>query len=245
MNRLTHIRICTRWGVSSNKGSPPFRNHSSSSTLRSHLQSKMERWDPDLQCTFLYSFASLEYTLTRQLALIRLLFVRYPASRSTPSTLSTNLFFNSLPISTLNFLERSRSTSKRREEKRAFMKVLLVCWIGSQKACGRGRSYRVCSKRWADRPSLNMTKVLSCLQMKDPHVLPLILNNIFAMSTSLPPSPFALQVLPSLQALFAVKEPPQNIMAVLTCCMRSAITQSFGSTTRCLCTTRKIRSTRG
>ena len=95
------------------KSSPPFRNHSSSSTLRSHLHSKMEGWDPDLQFTLLYSFAWLEYTLTRQLALIRLLFARYPASRSTPSTLSTNPFFNSLLISTLNFLERSRSTSVR------------------------------------------------------------------------------------------------------------------------------------
>ena len=119
------------------------------------------------------------------------------------------------------------------------MKVLLVCWIGSQKACRRGRSYRVCSKRWADHPSLNMTKVLSCLQMKDPHLLPFILLNIFAMSTSLSPLPFALQVLPSLQALFAVKEPPQNTMAVLTCCMGSAITQAFGSTTCRLCTTCK------
>ena len=147
MNRLTPSRICTRWGVSSNKRSPPFRNHSSSSTLWSHLQSKTEGWDPDLQCMFLYSFTSLEYTPTRRLALIRLLLARYPSSQSTPSTLSTNPFFNSLPISTLNFLERSRSTSKRREEKRTFMRVLLVCWIGSQKACARGRSYRVCSKR--------------------------------------------------------------------------------------------------
>jgi len=38
--------------------------------------------------------------------------------------LSTNPFFNSLPISTLNFLERSTFASKPREEKIAFMKGL-------------------------------------------------------------------------------------------------------------------------
>ena len=59
------------YGTQSRTLTPPFRNHSLLSTLRSHLQSKMERWDADLQCTFLYSFASLEYTLTRRLALIR------------------------------------------------------------------------------------------------------------------------------------------------------------------------------
>ena len=112
-----------------NKGSPPFRNHSSLSTLRSHLQSGitvtgMEGWDTDLQCTFFCSFAQLEYLLIRRLALIRLLLARYPASRPTPSTLSTNPFFNSLPISTLNFLERSTFASKPREEKIAFMKGL-------------------------------------------------------------------------------------------------------------------------
>ena len=51
--------------------------------------------------------------------------------------------------------------------------------------------------------------------MKDPHRLPSILPNMFAVSTGLSPSQFALQVLLSLKPLFAVKEPPQNMVAVL------------------------------
>ena len=63
----------------------------------------------------------VEYTLTRRLALIRSPLARYPASRSIPSTLSTNPFFNSLLISTLHFLGRSTFASKSRE-KIAFIK---------------------------------------------------------------------------------------------------------------------------
>ena len=94
------------------------------STLRSHLQSgiTVTGWDPDFQCTVLYSFAWLEYTLIQQLALIRLVLARCRTAQPTPSTLSTTLFFKSLLISTLNFLGRSTFASKPREEKIAFMK---------------------------------------------------------------------------------------------------------------------------
>jgi len=47
-----------------------------------------------------------------------------PVPRPTPETLVAHSFFNSLPISTLNFLERSNFASKTREEKVAFMKGL-------------------------------------------------------------------------------------------------------------------------
>ena len=51
--------------------------------------------------------------------------------------------------------------------------------------------------------------------MKDPHLLPSILPNVFAISTNLSPPHFASQVLPSLKPLFVVKEPPQNMMTLL------------------------------
>ena len=51
--------------------------------------------------------------------------------------------------------------------------------------------------------------------MKDPHLLPSVPPNAFAISTSLSPSQFALQVLPSLKLLFAIKVPPQNMMVPL------------------------------
>jgi SCY1-like protein 2 len=51
--------------------------------------------------------------------------------------------------------------------------------------------------------------------MKDPYLLPSILPNVFAISNDLSPSQFASRVLPSLKPLFAVKEPPQNMLTLL------------------------------
>lgn len=51
--------------------------------------------------------------------------------------------------------------------------------------------------------------------MKDTHLLPYILPNVFAIASTLSPSQFASLVLPSLKPLFAIKEPPQNMMTLL------------------------------
>lgn len=51
--------------------------------------------------------------------------------------------------------------------------------------------------------------------MKDTHLLPYILPNVFAISQSLTPTQFASIVLPSLKPLFAIKEPPQNMITLL------------------------------
>jgi SCY1-like protein 2 len=51
--------------------------------------------------------------------------------------------------------------------------------------------------------------------MKDTHLLPYILPNVFAISAAISPSQFANLVLPSLKPLFVVKEPPQNMMTLL------------------------------
>lgn len=53
------------------------------------------------------------------------LITRHPNNRPTPATLPSHPFFSSLPISTLNFLDRSNFTSKTREEKISFMKGLV------------------------------------------------------------------------------------------------------------------------
>jgi SCY1-like protein 2 len=52
------------------------------------------------------------------------LITRHPQSRPTPSSLPSHAFFSSLPISTLNFLDRSNFAAKSREEKISFMKGL-------------------------------------------------------------------------------------------------------------------------
>ena len=51
--------------------------------------------------------------------------------------------------------------------------------------------------------------------MKDALLLPYILPNIFLIATLLPPNQFANLVLPSLKPLFAIKEPPQNMLTLL------------------------------
>ena len=52
------------------------------------------------------------------------LITRQPHNRPTPATLPSHAFFSSLPISTLNFLDRSNFAAKSREEKISFMKGL-------------------------------------------------------------------------------------------------------------------------
>jgi SCY1-like protein 2 len=68
----------------------------------------------------------------------------------------------------------------------------------------------VCNPHWLPYRLLN----LLC-QMKDTHLLPYILPNVFAISQALSPVQFATLVLPSLKPLFAVKEPPQNMLTLL------------------------------
>ena len=52
-------------------------------------------------------------------------------------------------------------------------------------------------------------------QMKDTHLLPYILPNVFSISKILSAPQFATLVLPSLKPLFTIKEPPQNMLTLL------------------------------
>ncbi|KDQ60613.1 hypothetical protein JAAARDRAFT_55341 [Jaapia argillacea MUCL 33604] len=165
------------------KGSPPFKNHGSLSGLRDNAGkpiSGMDRLDNDLR------------------ALLILLITRHQGSRPSPSDLPTHPFFSSLPISTLNFLDRSNFTAKTREEKISFMK-------GLQSVLDKFSE------------GLRVRKILPSLleEMKDTHLLPYILPNVFSISASLSPTQFASLVLPSLKPLFTIKEPPQNMLTLL------------------------------
>lgn len=51
--------------------------------------------------------------------------------------------------------------------------------------------------------------------MKDTHLLPHILPNVFAIATALTATQFGTLVLPSLKPLFTIKEPPQNMLTLL------------------------------
>lgn len=51
--------------------------------------------------------------------------------------------------------------------------------------------------------------------MKDSHLLPYILPNVFSIAAIVTPQQFASLVLPSLKPLFTIKEPPQNMLTLL------------------------------
>ncbi|KAF9228683.1 kinase-like protein [Gyrodon lividus] len=165
------------------KGKPPFQNHNSLGGLRDNAGRQVPdigHLDTDLQ------------------DLLRSLVTRGSQSRPTPSTLPSHAFFSSLPISTLNFLDRSNFTAKTREEKISFMR-------GLTSVLGRFSE------------GLRIRKILPSLleEMKDTHLLPYILPNVFAISNILSANQFAQLVLPSLKPLFTIKDPPQNMLTLL------------------------------
>ncbi|KZT74196.1 kinase-like protein [Daedalea quercina L-15889] len=165
------------------KGNPPFKNHGSISSLRENAGKPltgMERLDPDLR------------------TLLSALVTRQPQNRPSPASLPSHAFFSSLPISTLNFLDRSNFAAKTREEKISFMKGL----TGVLGKFSEG---------------LRIRKILPSLleEMKDTQLLPYILPNIFAISQILSSSQFATLVLPGLKPLFVLKEPPANMLTLL------------------------------
>jgi hypothetical protein len=87
----------------------------------------MERLDGDLQGKFSPRRRVRPRSLTAESesAMLRSLLTRSASPRPTPLTLPSHPFFSSLPISTLNFLDRQTFTSKSREEKVSFMKGLV------------------------------------------------------------------------------------------------------------------------
>ncbi|KAG9116805.1 hypothetical protein FRC07_007446 [Ceratobasidium sp. 392] len=161
------------------KGRPPFSNHGSINTLRENAR-KLDNGTLGA----LPSLGSLDADL------------RTP--RPTASTIPTHPFFNALPISTLNFLDRATFAAKPREEKVAFMKGLAGV-LGT----------------FSD--NLKKRKILPSLleEMKDPLLLPSILPNVFTIADKLTPAEFASTVLPALKPLFVVRDPPQNVLAML------------------------------
>lgn len=182
------------------KGAPPFKNHGNLGAVRENAGKPlagMDRLDPDLRGRFLQiCFGNTAHMSPSEL--LKTLITRHPQNRPSPSTLPSHAFFSSLPISTLNFLDRSNFAAKSREEKISFMKGLTNV---------------------LDRFSegLRTRKILPSLleEMKDTHLLPYILPNVFAISQILSPPQFASLVLPSLKPLFAIKEPPQNMITLL------------------------------
>ncbi|CAE6460757.1 unnamed protein product [Rhizoctonia solani] len=172
------------------KGKTPFTTHGSMNTLRENAR-KLENGTLGA----LPSLGGMDADLR---SLLMVLITRSSAARPTASSIPTHAFFNALPISTLNFLDRATFAAKPREEKVAFMKGL----------AGVLSSFSEALKRRKILPSL-------LEEMKDPLLLPSILPNVFTIAEKLTPAEFASTVLPALKPLFVVRDPPQNVLAML------------------------------
>ncbi|CAE6423488.1 hypothetical protein ACGC1H_002678 [Rhizoctonia solani] len=172
------------------KGKTPFSTHGSMNTLRENAR-KLENGT----LAALPSLGGLDADLR---SLLMVLITRSASARPTASSIPTHAFFNALPISTLNFLDRATFAAKPREEKVAFMKGL----------AGVLASFSDTLKRRKILPSL-------LEEMKDPLLLPSILPNVFTIAEKLTPAEFAATVLPALKPLFVVRDPPQNVLAML------------------------------
>jgi SCY1-like protein 2 len=112
------------------KGNPPFRNHGNLAGVRDNAGRPVPdigQLDTDLQGHSISIFSRDKHKINNARCyadLLRSLITRGSPSRPTPSTLPSYSFFSSLPISTLNFLDRSNFTAKTREEKISFMRGL-------------------------------------------------------------------------------------------------------------------------
>jgi SCY1-like protein 2 len=107
------------------KGNPPFKNFGNLASVREHAGrplSGIAQLDRDLQGIFLWPLVCFAQRAVA--AMLVSLVTRHPQNRPTPASLPSLPFFSSLPISTLNFLDRSNFAAKSREEKISFMKGL-------------------------------------------------------------------------------------------------------------------------
>jgi SCY1-like protein 2 len=108
------------------KGKTPFNTHDSLGGLRENAGKPIpgiESLDRDLQGEYFLT-GKPHRKFDKTPALLTSLISRHASNRPSPTTLPSHSFFSSLPISTLNFLDRSNFTSKTREEKISFMKGL-------------------------------------------------------------------------------------------------------------------------
>lgn len=123
------------------------------------------------------------------------LLTRNANGRISLASLADHPFFSSLAISTLNFLDPTTFASKPREEKATFLRGLVRVLPNFSERLKKGKI------------------LLSLLEeMKDSYLLPFLLPNVFEISKGLSKEDFAI-VLPKLQPLFALKDPPQNMLS--------------------------------
>lgn len=169
--------------AANSKGQPPFRNRHAASTLRQNTESI----GMQLRSS---SWARLGHDL---LDLLAGLLTRYPGSRLTAAQFQSSGYFNNILVSTLKFMERDTFSAKQREERVSFLKGLLKVL-----------------PQFSDR--LLRRKVMPALLelIADRSLLPFILPNVFYISKNLSLLEFQTNVLPKLEPLLVLADPPQN-----------------------------------
>ncbi|KAJ1028761.1 hypothetical protein NDA16_001926 [Ustilago loliicola] len=171
-----------------NKGSPPFRNRNSLPNLRGNAD----------QLSTVIGSQSWSRMGRDVLDLLSNLLTRYPGARLTATSFQQSSYFNSILVSTLKFMERDNFAGRTKEERVQYLKGLLKIL-----------------PQFSDR--LLRRKVLPAVLelMTDRSLLPFILPNVFHISKGLSSLEFTNSVLPKLKPLFAVQDPPQNMLLLL------------------------------
>ena len=106
--------------------------------------------------------------------------------------------FSSLLVSTLRFLERDSFATQTSEAQASFLKGLIGVL-----------------PQFSDK--VNRRKILPSLleETRKAGLVPFLLPNILAIATKMDDDTFRAEVLPGLKPLFAMKEPPQALLALL------------------------------
>lgn len=169
------------------RSGPPFQNHHSLDQFRKNVE----------------NFGVLRAAWSRipddvQEVLSQLV-TRTPSTRlGASSFLNSRYFSSNLLVSTLAFLDRDTFNSKQNEEHVQFLKGLL----------------RILPQF---SPKVLKQKILpSLIEECRKHVLlPFLLPNIFFIAQQMESEEFRSELLPHLTPLFAIKDPPQNVLILL------------------------------
>ncbi|GAA6009457.1 hypothetical protein JCM10207_003789 [Rhodosporidiobolus poonsookiae] len=126
------------------------------------------------------------------------LLTRYPNRRLSAKQFLESRYFEGLLVGTLRFLERDSFAAKSSEAQASFLKGL-----------------QAVLPQFSDK--VNRRKVLPSLleETRKANLVPFLLPNILLIAAKMDNDGFRDEVLPSLEPLFAIKEPPQAVISLL------------------------------
>ncbi|ORY91233.1 hypothetical protein BCR43DRAFT_446307 [Syncephalastrum racemosum] len=158
-----------------------------------HTFNNMRSYERKIQALSTMDFSNMPHPLQN---VIRRLLARQPSARPSAVEFQSSKYFDNILVSAMKFLESF--PEKTREEKGQFMK-------GLQKVLSQFPE-RVLKR-----------KILPALleELKNHQLLPYTIPNVFAIAQQLSQREFCELVLPSLKPVFAVREPPQNMIVLL------------------------------